>query len=52
MAVIILAAANIFDEEEEERRLIMREMSLYTKNLRDKSNPFNVDTEYFRKHYR
>lgn len=53
------AAAFIFDledEEEEEnqlhRRQLFQELRMERKLLRDASNPFTLDAEYFRKLYR
>lgn len=45
------ALLEIFDENEKER-LRAVELRLETKMIRDASNPFMLNEEYFRKHYR
>ena len=49
----LLGLALIFDEEEEEaRRENIRRLRIDRFILRDARNPFDLDTEYFRRIYR
>lgn len=48
----VLGIMAVEEDERLERHALIRQLRIDRKRLRDASNPFDVDPEHFRKHYR